>query len=140
MLKTSKLLTKVWHPYWLWEDLKAGMWRKVDSKLRADFLKKAVQFTGNHETYGSFMQKVVFEWPLASEHNLTDTSMNRLAWIGHAACCLAINCPEDITRQAWAHLSQKKQDLANQQAQNALNQWEQKYESQNSQLCLDLET
>ena len=130
----------MWHPYWLWEDVKAGMWNKVDSSKRANFLKQAIEFTGDHEKYGTFMRKVVIDWPLASEHNLTETSMNRLAWIGHAACCLAIGCPEDITRQAWAHLSQQQQEKANQQAQNALQQWEKNYQSQNSQLCLDLET
>ena len=132
-------MIRVWHPYWQWEDLKAGMWRKVESALRAGFLQQAIEFTGDHERYGSFMRQVVSKWPLASEHNLTETSMNRLAWIGHAACCLAINCPEDITRQAWAHLSQQQQDQANQQAQNALLQWENNYQSQNSQLCLALE-
>ena len=132
-------MIRVWHPYWLWEDLKAGMWRKIEAGSRAEFLEQAIEFTGDYRRYGSYMLLVIVNWPLASEHNLTETSMNRLAWIGHAACCLAINCPEDITRQAWAHLSKEQQNLANQQAQFALNQWEKSYQSQNSQLCLDLE-
>ena len=132
-------MIRVWHPYWQWEDFQAGMWRKVESVLRPHFLKQAIKFTGDHELYGQSMRQIIVEWPLSCEHNLTDVHMNRLAWIGHAACCKAINCPEDITRNAWGQLTQLQQDQANQQALNALNQWEKKYQSQNSQLCLDLE-
>jgi hypothetical protein len=39
---------------------------------------------------------------------------------------MAIQCPEDIVREAWGHLTQEQQDNANQQAQQAIEYWEQK--------------
>jgi hypothetical protein len=133
-------MKKVWHPYWLWEDWKAGMWRKSSATDRPELLKAAIEFTGDAEKYGEAMMEIVKKWKYACEHNLTDTSTNKLAWIGHAATAFAINCPEDITRQAWGQLSQEQQDKANAKAQAALNYWIEKYEEQDSQLCLWMET
>ena len=73
------------------------------------------------------MLKVIEKWPYSCEHNLTDTSQNRKAWIGHAACALALGCPEDITRAAWAKLSDDQQNKANQKAQDAINIWVEKH-------------
>jgi hypothetical protein len=92
-----------------------------DKKL---FLEKAVAFTGDPELYGNWMLEVVEKWPICCEQNLSDTGMNRQAWIGHAACCLAIGCPEDITREAWSRLTQDQQDKANAKADFAIELWE----------------
>jgi hypothetical protein len=70
------------------------------------------------------MLKVIKQWPISCEHNLTDFSINRKAWIGHAACCLALNVPENITRMAWHHLTEKQQDEANEKARIAIKIWE----------------
>lgn len=67
--------------------------------------------------------------PLACEHNLTEPAMNRLAWIGHAACCMAIGCPEETTRQAWGLLNDEQRVLANQEAEKALNEWLNEYQA-----------
>ena len=118
-------LTRVYHPYWLWEEVDANMWGSVSD--RKSYLKKAIDFTGDHKKYGRFMLKVVEKWPFSCEHNLTDLSQNRKAWIGHAACAMAIGCPEDITRQAWGFLSEDQQEKANKKAEEAINLWEQNY-------------
>jgi hypothetical protein len=117
-------MKRIWHPYWDWEDYKAGMWRKVTSKESLVFLDKAIEFTGNADLYGSFMLRVIREWHIACEHNFTDVSINRRAWVGHAACCMAIKCPEYITRQAWGRLTQYQRDEADAQATIAIDTWE----------------
>jgi len=116
---------RVWHSYTEWEEVKFNMWGKVEN--RRLYLDRAVKFTGDHVLYGSYMDRVVKEWPVSCENALTDYYMNRKAWIGHAACALAINCPEDITRQAWKELSYEQQYLANQEAIRAIRTWENMY-------------
>lgn len=118
------VLKRIFHPYTKWECFKSGMWRQVSSKSRAKYLAKAIEFTGNAELYGSFMLKVIRVWPITCEHHLSETGSNRKAFIGHAAATMAIDCPEDITRQAWGHLSQKQQYDANEQARIAIEIWE----------------
>lgn len=120
-------IKRVYLPYYLWEEWKFGMWCSVFGKEREEYLKKAIEFTGNAQLYGKWMIRVVKQWPNSCLHNLSCTEMNRQAWIGHAACCLAIHCPEDITRLAWHSLTQKQQDDANAQADRAIKYFEQKY-------------
>lgn len=104
------------------------MWGSVER--RSEWLERAIVFTGDHKLYGSWMVKVADSWKYSCEHNLTKTYINRKAWIGHAAAALAIQCPEDIVREAWGYLTKEQQDLANQQAQNAIEYWEKKCQRQ----------
>lgn len=110
------------------------MWRSVTKHERDVLLKKAIKFTGNYKLYGKYMLKVIKLWKISCEQNLLDTGMNRKAWIGHSATCIAINCPEDITREAWRYLTQEQQDKANNQAEISIKKWEQNYEKKNKQV------
>ena len=115
-------IKRIYHPYWKWEEVKFNMWGRVDDKQ--EFLEKAIEFTGNYKLYGKYMMKVVKDWKYSCEHNLSDKSQNRQAWIGHAAAALALQCPEDIVRQAWWHLTDKQREMANKEADKAINYWE----------------
>ncbi len=123
---------RVYHPCHAWEEIKHGMWLDVDNK--AEHLRKAIAFTGNHKLYGSYMMRVIVEWPISCENALTDSSLNQRAWIGHAACALAIGCPEDITREAWGHLTDEQRFLANKEADGAIRAWRYAY-SKDREVC-----
>ena len=131
-------MKKVFHPYTEWECYKNGMWDNVHSSKFTSFLQKAIEFTGDAEIYGEWMLKVIFEWPKTCEHHLTDSSINRKAFVGHAATCLAIGCPEHITRLAWGRLSQLQQDMANQKAIEAIQKWEFLHETKNNRVCKEM--
>lgn len=118
-------LARVWRPIELWEEIGFNMWG--ESFNRKDLLRRAICFTGNHRLYGHYMLRVTQEWPNSCVNALTDYSLNRRAWIGHAACALALRCPEDITRQAWGYLTNEQQTLANAQADRAIQSWEVRY-------------
>lgn len=116
-------MRRIYHPYWDWEDYKAGMWRKAAKSEEPELLQAAIAFTGDAKLYGSFMRRVTRQWPIACEHNLTEPALNRRAWLGHAAACLAIGSPEYITRQAWWLLTQDQRDDADAQANSAIQGW-----------------
>ena len=119
-------LARVYHPVHLWEEItQSNMWGEVDD--RKAMLQRAIEFTGDHKLYGSYMFRVIREWPYSCENALTDRMLNRKAWIGHAACAMAIGCPEDITRKAWGFLTYEQRTLANRQAATAIRQWEENY-------------
>lgn len=120
-------MRRIYHPWDRWEEHKHGMWRIVHGEERERLLAKAVEFTGDAELYGRWMMRVIEEWPYSCEHNLTCEEMNRQAWVGHAATCLAIGCPEDITRLAWHRLTQNQQDRANLKADAAIAAWERRH-------------
>ena len=138
-IKEGDKVERIYHPYWLWEDYINGMWRKENSILERDYLRKAIEFTGDAEKYGYWMLKVIEDWPITCEHNLTDETQNRKAFIGHCACCHGINCPEYITREAWGYLNKKQQDEANEKANIAITKWEELHgirSGQNAQMLL----
>ena len=124
-------INRVYHPYDIWEETYSNMWGSVKDK--DSYFNVAVEFTGNHELYGQNMRRVIKEWPVSCEHNLTNITQNRKAWIGHAACALAFGCPEDIVRKAWSFLSEDQQAKANNQADMAIEEWERNY---SEGLCL----
>ena len=121
----KKQLTRVYLPYYATEDSYSNMWGSVDNKEL--YLKKAIKFTGNNELYGKWMLKVLDHWPASCVHNLSSRAINRQAWIGHAACALAFECPEDITRKAWSFLTEQQQTKANGVADIAILEWENRY-------------
>ena len=118
-------LKRVWMPINTWEEIAFNMWGEVSN--RGLYLQRAVLFTGNHRLYGRYMNRVINEWPNSCINALTDLNLNRKAWIGHAACALALRCPEDITRQAWGLLTNEQRALANSQADRAIHAWEMRY-------------
>ncbi len=120
-------MKRKYHDYRNWEEFHYGMWKKYPADVEALFLARAIEFTSDAELYGQYMMRIVQEWPISCEHNLTNGAMNRQAWVGHAACCLAIVCPEHVTRKAWAYLTQEQQDAANAKAQEAIDYWEARY-------------
>lgn len=122
MVKLMRSIKRVYHPYWMWEELQKNMWGSVDDY--DSFLNWAIEFTGNSDLYGSYMMMVAKEWKYSCEHNLSNLQQNRKAWIGHAACAMANECPEDIVRKAWGFLDKQQQDEANAEAEKAILWWE----------------
>jgi hypothetical protein len=118
-------MKRVYHPYTEWEEIKYNMWGTVEDKKL--WLKKAIEFTGDYKLYGRWMMKVIDNWPISCENALTDNSINRRAWIGHAAVAYAIQCPENIVREAWSKLTDEQQLLANKKADRAIKVWEYNY-------------
>ena len=103
------------------------MYRTLETEEKKAYLLKAIEFTGDHNLYGAAMLRVIKEWPIVCEQNLTSVGSNRQAWIGHAAACLELGLPEDITTQAWSSLSEEQQDKANTKAEEAILLWEKKH-------------
>lgn len=130
-----KTLRRVYHPWHDWEEVAHNMWGYAEKPK--EMLRQAVEFTGKPGLYGSFMQRVIQEWPISCENALTDANLNRRAWIGHAACALALRCPEDITRKAWGYLNDEQRLLANREADRAIRAWEHNYRARDG-VCTDM--
>ena len=121
----KKTFKRVYHHYLDWEEMNTNMWGSVsDSQAWTD---AAFNFTSDHELYGSYMMRVIKEWPISCENALTNIDSNRKAWVGHAAAAMAIDCPESIVRKAWRLLSDEQRLLANEKAGAAIAAWEKSY-------------
>lgn len=117
-------MKRVYIPYTEWEDWENGMWNQTAPE---GMIQKAIEFTGNAELYGSWMERVVNEWPRTMLNSLTNPSVNKRAFVGHCAVCLAIGCPEYITRLAWKQLNQEQRDAADEMAEKIISAWFKRY-------------
>ena len=122
-MKTSTNTKRHYINYLEWEDFRAGMWGKLQKSEEPEMIERSIEFTGNHLIYGQAMMEVIWAWPRTMLHNLTNSSLNKRAFLGHCACCFKIKCPEYLTRQAWWELSQRQRDLADDIADKTINHW-----------------
>lgn len=103
----QKKLNRIWHNHSKWEDAHYGMYDSItDKKRRFELLKKVKQYFSNKKLYSKYMKLVIQNWKYSCEHNLTNPSMNHIAWLGQASACLYCKAPEDITREAWSLLQE----------------------------------
>lgn len=123
-------MKQVFIPYYEWEDFINGMWNRGNDNQ----LKHAIDFTSDHEKYGKAMEEVIKAWPKTMLNNLTNLSINRLAFLGHCAVCYKINIPESVTRQAWGLLTEQQRINANKEAAKNIKLWEYEYAESNRKL------
>lgn len=106
------------------EEFHAGMWRIVRGERRKRNAMNAAALMRDSAAFSAAMMRALTEWPNSCAHNLTADGVNKLAWLGHAGCCLGVESPEENTRIGWHMLNQAEQDEANRVAQVVLDQWE----------------
>jgi hypothetical protein len=120
-------MKQIYHHFKKWEDYQNGMYATVNATSGHDLIIKAVEILGTPTLCRAAMERVVSEWPHATEHNLTNTGLNRRAWLGQAACCIMHKTPESLTKIAWGELSEDQQNKANEIAEYVIEQWEIKH-------------
>lgn len=124
-------MQRIFHHFSKWEDFQHGMYN--ESKIgRNERVKKAADILGNPKVCREAMEKVVSEWKIATEYNLSNAEINRKAWLGQAACSIYGNVHEDETREAWGQLTDRQRITANAIASDIIKKWLLKQVSKNS--------
>ena len=123
----NRILKRVFHRYETWEETKAGLWKRPTGELRGQLIDQCALFMADTTQFHQAMLQVPIQWPISCEVNFTTRSVNRQAWLGHAACCIALNCPEEPTRIAWWRLTQRQRDAADAAAAEVIEAWEENY-------------
>jgi hypothetical protein len=114
---------RIFHTYDKWEAVPAGFFAPgIKNRNKADCEAEYGAFLGDLTAFASGIEKVFKEWPNSCEHNLTNSSMNRIAWLGQSAACAARGLPSTF-RAGFAQLSKEDQDAANALAFKYLNIW-----------------
>jgi len=87
----------------------------------------AVYILSNPGVFMSLLAEVMVKWPVSTEEHLTNTSSNRRAWCGQAACSYGRGVPETNTRVAWSMLTFIQQHEANTVANKKIKEYERAY-------------
>ena len=127
---------RIFHHYEDLEEYHAGMWRIVRGKERQNNIEAAGDLMRCPEEFKEAMMQALTLWPKSCEANLTSDSINRIAWLGHAGCCIAAGSPEENTRAGWHTLNQAEMDEANRVAGEVLDVWLASYRPKKDQFDL----
>lgn len=122
---------RIYHHYELWEDFRCGFYdmpEKIDLNKNKS---KVIELFNSQSNTSFFMKKAINEWKYSIEHNLTNTHMNRIAYIGQAACCLYAGVPNLTTMNTWNELSIDVQKRSDKIAYLLIKEWEQKRKYKN---------
>lgn len=130
-------MQRIYHPYWLWEDYKAGFYENISGEQKKEMISKVLELFNSESLTKEFMNKVITDWKYSCEHNLTNESLNKIAYIGQGACCIYAGVPNTITMEAWNLLDKEIQNIANNIAEKTIETWTN--ENKRIQLCLKLD-
>ena len=115
-------MERIFHHYNKWEDYHAGMYDESKAG-RKDRVKQAAYILGTPSICLEAMEKVVSEWQIATEYNLSNAEINRKAWLGQAACSCYAGIHEDETREAWGIMTEAQRTEANRIAASIIRRW-----------------
>lgn len=118
-------LARCWIPYNLWEDAKNGLYENFKGN-KEKAIQRIVNIFSSFEETERLMFKVIEVYINSCKFNLSNTSLNRVAWLGQACCNIDDGFSEDIVRLAWAYVPEDKKIQANNIAKRVINYWESK--------------
>lgn len=120
-------MDRVWHPYYLWEDYKNGFFKSETELSKEEQIELSKKLFQDKKEFNNILQKVIKEWVYSCEHNLTNESLNKIAWLGQASCSYKYKISNDISREGYNLLSKKEKQEADKIAEKALTRWESEY-------------
>lgn len=115
-------MNRIYHPWDKWEDYRHGFYGGMNYpadktlELYASLLKDLPKFE-------TALQVIINQWKYSCEHNLSNEGMNRVAYLGQAACALLYNVPNAVSMGGYNLLTSEEQRLADELAQKYLNKW-----------------
>jgi len=117
-------MERIYHRYEYWECFKAGFFKNISGDEKKELSSQVIELFKNPKKTEKFMRKVISDWVYSSEHNLTNLSLNRVAWLGQAACCVYANIPYKITMENWRFVDKEKQKIACDIAEKVIKEYE----------------
>lgn len=114
---------RIFHTWDKWECHKNGFYAsKVEGKTAEECKQAYLTVLGDPTIFAEALEIVIKDWKHSCEHYLTNTSMNRIAWLGQAAVCFKAKVPSKYS-SGWSLLTTEQQDKANDVALVYLNKW-----------------
>lgn len=130
-------MNRIYHPYWKWEDYPCGFYNNCSGSVKDELIQKGIEMFNSEKLTRENMFFVVDNWKFSCEHNLSNPSINKIAYIGQGACCVYASIPSTVIMELWSKLSKEVQERANGIAKEAIERWN----NQNKfiQLCLNID-
>lgn len=115
---------RIFHTFDKWECNRTGFYdSKPPAGMTADECKEVYcDLLSDIPAFEAALERVITEWKHSCEHYLTNSAMNRIAWLGQASLCISKGIPAEF-RGGYSLLTEDQQLAADQAALRALNRW-----------------
>jgi hypothetical protein len=114
---------RIFHTFDKWECHKAGMYATCHPDMTGpECEREYARFLKSEPEFRDALSRIITEWKHSCEHYLTNSAMNRIAWLGQASLCYAKKIPA-VFRGGFAYLNEFEQQRANEIAHEYLNKW-----------------
>jgi len=119
-------MTRIWHPWHLWEDYKVGFYGNASVSKEKNNLENYANIFRDIPEFERILNIIITEWKYSCEHNLTNSSLNRIAYMGQAAAALKYGIPHMVGSAAYNCLTEEQKALADNAAAKYISLWESK--------------
>lgn len=75
--------------------------------------------------FAEAIDNLISQWPVSAAVHLSNSSINRRAWLGQTACFLIHGACDECTKAAWRRMSETDQWIANEVAEQKIRKWNQ---------------
>jgi len=115
---------RIFHTHDKWECAAHGFYAtRPPEGMTAEGCKIAYRdFLADLERFKGALEGVTAKWKHSCEHYLTNSAMNRIAWLGQAAACYDMGISSEF-RGGYSYLTQEQQEAADELALAYLNKW-----------------
>lgn len=118
---------RVYHPWSKWEDYQHNFYGGVMEYQKDNSLQTYANMLKDLPKFEAALQVIIRDWPYSCEHNLTNDAMNRIAYLGQAACALLYNVPHNVSMGGYNLLTPEEQKAADKMAKKYLDMWSEKH-------------
>lgn len=116
-------MVRIFHPWDKWEDYRYNFYGGVKEYKKDGTLETYASMLRDLDKFESALKIIVSEWKYSCEHNLSNEAMNRIAYLGQAACALLYNVPHSVSMGGYNLLTSEEQKAADAMAEKYLNIW-----------------
>jgi hypothetical protein len=115
---------RIYHPWHKWEDYRYNFYGSdlVPKEFKAP--ERYAEFLRDIPKFESALKTIVSDWKHSLEHNLSNTEMNRVAYMGQAAMALTHRVPHNVSCSGYNLLTESEKALADAKAQEYIDIWE----------------
>jgi hypothetical protein len=115
---------RVFHEWHKWECYPAGFYsdKPPDGMTTEDCEIAYRDFLRDLDRFDAAMRRLPIEWPISTEHYLTNERMNRIAWLGQASMCIETGVPSRFCG-GYNMLEESERQAADLKALEHLNAW-----------------
>jgi ParB-like chromosome segregation protein Spo0J len=115
---------RIFHEWQDWECFPAGFYGdKPPKEMTVEQCEEAYRdFLADIPRFEAALNRVISEWKNSCEHYLTNSKMNRIAWLGQSSMCIETGIPSRFCG-GYNLLNEEQKRAADMKAHEYLNKW-----------------